>query len=543
MGKNRFIPPEIPLSGRNDPRFRAELLVYNELQAQLDLKQRDWTVVYQARWLLKDSARGEPKEGEADFLLAHPNYGVLVMEVKGGLISFHDGQWYSRDRNGVVHPIDPFAQVARNARNLAKKFNELGNWKAVPISRFGRIIVFPDCAAPATATFPSDVSAEVIVDKLLLGDLVERILAASRYWFGERWNHPRAGKANETLELLFARPLEFTDSLGANVRLETRHFERLTDDQFRLVRAVSSLRRVACRGGAGAGKTWFARKRAIQLRAEGFRTLLLCRGRPLAAYLRSITASDDGLLVAAYDELAVLLFDHAVAPTADYGWALLELAERRPERRFDAIMVDEAQDFRGDEWDFIEGLLRDAERDVFYLFLDDNQQVYEHEAVLPEGMVEIHLGDNVRTTRSIHMRMQNFYSSVPPQRPLGPLGRQIEHVDDGEDEVATVRRIIRKLTDDERVNVDDMVVLTPYEIAESRLRDLSLHQGRKLSTTPRPGLDVCLSTVPDFKGIERAVVVLAESGGLPKENPARTRFCYTAFSRPRSHLIIVGDWT
>lgn len=242
MGQNRYIPRDIPLSTRSDPRFRAELLVYDELQGQLDLSQRDWVVAYQARWLLKESAQGEPKEGEADFLLAHPTHGVLAMEVKGGLISFQNGQWNSRDRTGVVHPIDPFAQVARNTRNLAKKFNELPNWRLSPISRFGRIVVFPDCATPAMATFPSDVSRE-----------------------------------NETLKFLFARPLEFTDSLGANVPLETRHFERRTDDQFRLVRAVSSLRRVACRGGAGAGKTWFARKKGLNARLLFWRNQTRCR--------------------------------------------------------------------------------------------------------------------------------------------------------------------------------------------------------------------------------------------------------------------------
>lgn len=144
---------------------------------------------------------------------------------------------------------------------------------------------------------------------------------------------------------------------------------------------------------------------------------------------------------------------------------------------------------------------------------------------------------------SIHTRIQDVYRSEPPQRPLGPLGRQVEFLDVGEDEAATVRRLIRNLTDNERVAVDDVVVLTPREIAESRLREITLHQGRKLSLKPRSGIDVGLSTVQEFKGLERAVVVLAEADGLPADQRARTKFCYTAFSRPRSHLIVVGNWS
>ena len=60
--------------------------------------------------------------------------------------------------------------------------------------------------------------------------------------------------------------------------------------------------------GAGSGKTWLARKRAIQLHSEGFRTLLLCRSEPLADHLRSITASDQDLVVAAYGQLIELVF-------------------------------------------------------------------------------------------------------------------------------------------------------------------------------------------------------------------------------------------
>jgi len=548
MAKNRYIPDDTPLSIRNDPRFRAEILVYDELKAQLDAAQRDWTVVYQAKWLLKEPGQGEPKEGEADFLLAHPKRGVLAVEVKGGTIIFRDGQWYSRDRNGAEHPIDPFAQVARNARNLAKKFNELLQWRGASVNKLGRVVVFPDSATPPDATFPGDVSPDMLIDKAMMGRLVDGVLAAARFWFGDQWNHPRASRSGETLVSLFATPLEFTDSLGASVPMETRQFDKLTDDQFRVVQAAAGLHRVAVRGGAGSGKTWLARKRAIQLNTEGFRTLLLCRSEPLADHLRAITATDDDLVIAAYGKLIELVFgkENMARPSSadpEYGWRVLELAEQSPESRFDAILVDEGQDFRVDEWDFIEGLLRDAEHDVLYVFMDDNQQVYGHDTTLPNGMVELHLGDNVRTTRSIHDRLQNFYRADPPQRPLGPLGRTVHDVEPSDDETATVRTLIRDLIEKDQLRVEDIVVLTPHEIADSPLRDLALTHGRRLSDKPRPGVDVRLASVQEFKGLENAVVVLAEADGLPTDSAARTSFCYTAFSRPRSHLIVIGKWS
>ncbi len=346
---------------------------------------------------------------------------------------------------------------------------------------------------------------------------------------------------------LFATPLEFTDSLGANLPLETRQFEKLTDDQFRVVQAAAKLSRVAVRGGAGSGKTWLARKRAIQLHAEGFRTLLLCRSEPLADHLRSTTKTDNNFVIAAYGQLLELVFGQdkktQLSPMEpDYGWKLLEVAEQALESRFEAILVDEGQDFCADDWGFVEGLLRDSKRDVFYVFIDDNQQVYGHETSVPEGMIELHLGDNVRTTRSIHIRLHDFYKSDRPQRPLGPLGRRIVEVELGNDERKTVKNVVRDLIEKDQISVDDTVVLTPRRVDESQLCDLTLTHGRKLSPKPRSGVDVRLASVQDFKGLENAVVVLAEADGLPGDKAARTRFCYTAYSRPRSHLIVIGNW-
>ncbi|NLX99312.1 MAG: AAA family ATPase [Rhodopirellula sp.] len=548
MAKNRYIPQELPLATRNNPKFRAEVVVYDELKSQLDATQRDWTVVHQAKWLLKEPGNGEPKEGEADFVMAHPKRGVLVVDVKGGLILLNkDGQWKSRDRYRMEHDIDPFGQVARNARNLAKKFNELAFWKGASVNRLGRLVVFPDSAMPANAVFPSDVSRDIVIDKAMLANLADRVLTAASFWFGPSWPHPRASRSCETLVFLFATPLEFTDSLGANLPLETRSFEKLTDDQFRVVQAAAKLPRVAVRGGAGSGKTWLARKRAIQLHAEGFRTLLLCRSEPLADHLRSMTKTDNNLVIAAYSQLLEVVFrqdrnTHVAPLEPEYGWKLLELAEQAPDSRFEAIMVDEGQDFCADEWVFVEGLLRDAKRDVLYVFVDDNQQIYGHETSLPEGMIELHLGDNVRTTRSIHVRLQNFYQADPPQRPLGPLGRKVRDVEQSNDERQSVKHIVRDLMEKDQIGVDDIVVLTPRKVDESQLCDLTLTHGRKLSPKPRSGVDVRLASVQDFKGLENAVVVLAEADCLPSDKAARTRFCYTAYSRPRSHLIVIGNW-
>ena len=64
----------------------------------------------------------EPADGEADVVLAHPDLGVMVIEVKGGGVRRVGGRWESVDGSGTAHPIkDPFAQVTRAMHRLKRK--------------------------------------------------------------------------------------------------------------------------------------------------------------------------------------------------------------------------------------------------------------------------------------------------------------------------------------------------------------------------------------------------------------------------------------
>jgi len=86
----------------------------------------DWVVFSQVRFLARNR-KGGARDGEADFVVAHPRHGLLVIEVKGGGIS-HDartGRWTSTDRDGVAHEIkDPFKQAADNMYDLRRKLQE-----------------------------------------------------------------------------------------------------------------------------------------------------------------------------------------------------------------------------------------------------------------------------------------------------------------------------------------------------------------------------------------------------------------------------------
>src|SRR3954470_7413830 len=56
-------------------------------------------------------------DGEIDFIVAHPAYGILVLEVKGGGIrcNAQSQQWTSISGDGTEHDIkNPYEQARRN---------------------------------------------------------------------------------------------------------------------------------------------------------------------------------------------------------------------------------------------------------------------------------------------------------------------------------------------------------------------------------------------------------------------------------------------
>ena len=139
-----MFPSVLPDYIRRDPFREAEVWVYDELKTQLPDSYR----CYYSRPWLGLTSRGEEIEGEADFVIAHPEKGVLVVEVKGGGVRRLEGseQWVSRNRFNITNNIkDPVKQAIDSKHLLLKKLKEHPGWSGAWVTmRHG--VIFPDCA-------------------------------------------------------------------------------------------------------------------------------------------------------------------------------------------------------------------------------------------------------------------------------------------------------------------------------------------------------------------------------------------------------------
>ncbi|MFN3352693.1 MAG: NERD domain-containing protein, partial [Brevundimonas sp.] len=342
MSGPRMYPAVLPRAVLSDRYRSAEVKVFHRLQETLD---PDWTVFYSRPWLGLTRTGGE-RDGECDFVVAHPRRGFLAIEVKGGGISYDPltEDWISRDRHGVRHRIsNPIEQAKKAKYELDRRLKTSRGFPSTRNYRMRHGVVFPDAEAP-----PGNLGADRPRDLFCchddlprIGEWVERRLAG-----GDEEDFGRDGVV--ALERLLAMPFTLRTPLAASLSDDDRIIDTLTPQQFHILDAIQALPRVAVGGGAGAGKTIVAAEDAARAAQQGLRTLLTCVSAPLAATLKR-RMEGSGVVVESFADLCRRVSGHAF--TEDRGPELLHDAMlAAPDERFDAVIVDEAQDFRSHWW-------------------------------------------------------------------------------------------------------------------------------------------------------------------------------------------------
>jgi hypothetical protein len=313
--------------------------------------------------------------------------------------------------------------------------------------------------------------------------------------------------------------------------------------------------RAGVTGPAGSGKTILATEVARHEAESGKRTLLTCFNRRLGEHLQASTEGTPNLHVAHFHALCTELAREANIPlnepegSEDRRWfehtlpGALEEAARALGPRFDAIVVDEAQDFRSWWWPALLATHVDPDHGTLYLFADDSQNLYggDELPVSPEE-IEPPLPNNLRNTRAIHEFVSVFFDagSAGPGTSKGPPGREVEVLEyDDEAELDRLLEVVlTNLTEQERIPLEDIVVLSPGGRDKSRLWARRAFGPFRLSDHVAAET-VLWSSVHAFKGLERPVVILAEIGDGHQEDVAS--YLRAGATRARNHLIVLAS--
>ena len=483
----------------------------------------------------------DPVDGdvEIDITILMPDRGIAVIEVKGGYVSYADGQVRQTGADGA-HVIDPAGQAAKETRALKRFIERQPGWSRGQI-RAGWLVAIP--YTTVSTNLGPQLRREVLIGQNDLDDAAGRIfdrLSEVNLQAGL----PKGDWVQSAMDHLLG-VLDQSGEVQARAAQRLQHVQQLTLQQSTLLSAIRNVRRFEVTGAAGTGKTWMAMEQAHRWAKAGERVCFVTYTRGVAESIRRAMADLPEVERPTYSgtffQLGADWGVHAQGPTDPDFWnhrGSEEMTDRAEaltaEQRFTAFVVDEAQDFADSWWP---ALLASGTPDArIAVFRDDEQTVFTQRRGRPDvELMPLVLDENLRNARQV----------VDTFRPLiradvvskAGEGFPVEFVScTADDVVSQADDVVAELVDHRGWLPEHVALLTtkhrhPVQLELDSDKDAYWHGFWDEH-------DVFYSTVAGFKGLERPAVVLCVDGFHDDLDPRNV--LYSGMSRARDLLIVVA---
>lgn len=342
----------------------------------------------------------EPVIGERypDFVVIMPELGVLIIEVKG----WYRSQLERADTRDVTIRQDGIVQVHKHPVRQAREYKfEL--MKACQLSRHARHLLHPDGKREGNFLFPFghmalmsnitrdqvrqgdfDIAQGVFGDgKMVMRDEMDalldlppdKLIDVMRTWFDPSWIFPRLTKSQVDAIRLIIHP---------EIVIEGTSLAVLDHRQEAKARSIGQGHRLIY-GVAGSGKTVILLARARMLAKDSSRAiLLLCYNKELAGRFRDELAEHPNIFPMSFHGWVArnrvrVRHDDFSSEAEDLRIRLLleRLQAGRGEAgRYDAVLIDEAQDFDPRWFGCAKLALKDPDNGDLLIALDGGQNLY-----------------------------------------------------------------------------------------------------------------------------------------------------------------------
>lgn len=534
-------------------------------RALIEQLPKDCIVYHSYPWLRADRNDKTGKttlcEGEADFVVVIPELGFLILEVKGGTIEYDSENhlWYRLLPSGQSRDIkNPFEQAQRSVHYLKNQIvrHSFPGQRHVPCA-FGHAVVLPDCTF--SGPMPPGAENSILFSINDLPFLDRRIPEALRKWSRKEKPQPLSKKQLNGIIKGLSPSFQLLPVLFRRIEEQEERLVRLTDEQKSVLDVLHYVKRATIEGVAGSGKTLLALAQAQRFADQGQNTLLICYNRALSNWLENILPRNykDTIKVSNFHRLCrEYCIDTGIpfeVPQFNYEeekrfWKneaanLFVKAIDRNYMRFDAVVVDEGQDFFSDWWVPLELINLDREG-AFYLFYDPFQNLYVDEGFsVPNIGEKFSLRTNCRNTVQIAKTCSQIRGINIEVNKFAPIGEEtiVEVAAERKKQLQLCRKFIGDWLDRGK--------LKPSQIAIQSLntrKNSSLSGVKKIHNVPitenldewKAGKGVFFSTIRSFKGLEADAVIIIDVPGIDSQPHFSQADLYVACSRAK-HLLVV----
>ncbi|MCC7404565.1 MAG: NERD domain-containing protein [Bdellovibrionales bacterium] len=564
-------PPDDPEFGpAQRAGFEAERLVYRMLSKLDD----PWFVVWSHR----------TRNSEIDFICLNPDFPIILLEVKSGRFEIREGCLYQLTGVEGRKLINPIVDLKRRRDQLIDEFRASLDLELKEFDFEVALVV------PVTQSFSGTILEDLKDRVFFSGDLVSRDKLMMRI----RALPCKNSIGKERFSKIKAHLGRVVSSAPGNVlrvivddvaRELERVANRVTEDPLEM---VLENREVLIKGGAGAGKTYLLIELAKRLAGNGDKVLVTCYNDLLEKQLQQqLSDYRSHVTVANFHNLVIEQILHATGKADKSeifrGWEqsfpneekrhyfedylpgkLLEVNTEPGYNptKFEAILIDEIQDFQDGWLDSVEALLTtEGTRTHLVGCVDFAQNLRSSRERVEERRrwAMLPMRKNFRNSKKIAEYVKSEFQKIPDEvrqgmpacEPLAgcPEGRDVEFIE------CTSNGLMKNLEGVlERVVIQEKIPVASIAILSFRSKDdlnspaLAGHNvfwgkkvGRFILREKAGGKEepyaIQLETAKRFKGCEQSVVIALIDKRLSERDAALK---YVTFSRAREHLIVIA---
>ncbi|MCB9210927.1 MAG: NERD domain-containing protein [Ignavibacteriales bacterium] len=515
----------------------AEIDLFFTLRSSFD---DEWTIFHSFNMLARNR-ENKIIDTEIDFLFYHHALGILVLEVKGGQIKFEKGDWY---QNNIKMKLGPDTQARLNKYNVIKYLEKYLNGE-LPIS-IGHAVCFPDYYGDLDK-LPSSIYNIVISGYHMphLNNIVVSIMKQ----YKSKDIRPLDKFLARTIRNALMPIFEFGSSLNDIFGQEERRIFQLTEKQIELLGFISEYKKALIRGCAGSGKTIMAVKKAKELAANGQSVLMLCYNKMLCeALAKELDNQREKITVSTYhdfciDELVRAKYDLDFDNKSGDFWTIeipemfLKLLETKS-IKYDAVIVDEGQDFREEYWISINDLI--AEDGFYYIFYDPDQNLYDTKILPPQLSTPFILSQNCRSTKKIFEAIKPYSESDIKIGETSPTGVEVKEFSESNSILRRkhLSQVLHELIVEQSLKESQIVILGAHSLKNTCIGSDNKIGQFIISENVLPSKQVIpYYTFMKYKGLESDVVILLDVDANDLRWKRKSAL-YTAMSRAK-HLLYI----
>lgn len=530
---------------------KSELLFYEALKKALPEKCH---VFYSVRWITKDT-NGQKKQSECDFLVFHPDFGYLTIEVKGGKsIDINEDTWVIelapdddlRTKTYRELTRSPYAQSSESMHFFKDYLQDELECKYPGI--FGCAVAFPlyNIDNILATDAPREQTIEMR-DMQNLGKRINEIFHYSKpYCPNQRFiSKEYAEKFVKTIK----KKIALSAAAGALIPLKEIQLNEINHVQDAIIDLLYNYNKAFLMGGAGTGKTWIGIKKIRKALFDNKDVLFLCYNSHLCEFIRN-SVSDPNFSCYTFEAYMLKLlgspvFDSVPKDTNDTKEFFDTISEKAGIKKFDLIIVDEGQDFTEDWATSINYLLKP--QGSLYVLFDQDQNIFKRD--FKNGFCidspPFVLRYNIRNTRSIHQWICSTTNVGKEMVSNSLLGSEPETYDftSRSTALSKINNILNTLINKENVEPASIVLLS-----NRRIENSILNESRELGTNkiteildPKAKNEVVFRTIQGFKGLESDVVIYVNHYYKNQTfDDAYYKQLYTACTRAKYFLYVIN---